>query len=54
MSPTKEFKATLNEFINPFGTSLKTVHPGQKDKVLIELPEEVEVGTIIRKQIIKP
>ena len=50
MAPEKDFKVELKAFINPFGEILTTVHPGQKDQVLIELPEEAEIGTIIRKK----
>jgi putative protease len=50
MTPEKDINVELKEFINPYGESLKTVHPGQKDQVLVELPEEAGIGTIIRKK----
>ncbi len=51
MTPDTEFTATIKEFINPYGQSVKTVHPGQKDAVFIELPQEVPAGTIVRRRI---
>lgn len=51
MAPDSQFTTTIKEFINPYGQSLKTVHPGQKDKVLIQLPEQVPAGTIVRRKI---
>jgi len=50
MTPEKDFPVTLKKFIDPEGKELKTVHPGQKDHVLIELPKRVCVGTILRKK----
>ncbi len=50
MTPDDLFEATLEEFIDPFGHAQKVVHPGQKDPALINLKNEVPVGTIIRKE----
>ena len=50
MTPTKDFECSINYFLLPDGTETKTIHPGQRDHVLIELSEKVEVGTILRKQ----
>jgi putative protease len=50
ITPDKEFTAKIKEFKKLDGTVLKTIHPGQKDHVLIELPQEVCVGAILRKK----
>jgi putative protease len=49
ITPDKEFIAKIKEFIKLDGTVLKIIHPGQKDHVLIELPQEVCIGAILRK-----
>jgi putative protease len=49
-SPSKSFKYEMVKITNLKGEEVKTVHPGQKDNVLIQLPEEVEIGAMIRKE----
>ena len=50
ISPKKDFSCTLKSFITLKGEKLTTVHPGQKNSVLIKLPQAVPVGAILRKK----
>ncbi len=50
MTPAEDFECKINKFTKLDGTELSTIHPGQKDHVLIELPREVEIGAILRKE----
>jgi putative protease len=50
MTPTDRFDVTLKQFQTLDGEVLQTVHPGQAKNVLIELPKEVPIGTILRKE----
>jgi len=50
LTPDNEFTCTLKKFITMDNRELLTIHPGQKDNVLIELPHKVPIGTILRKE----
>jgi putative protease len=50
LTPNNEFTAKIKEFHKPNGEITQTIHPGQKDHVLIELPRKVEIGAILRKE----
>ncbi len=49
ITPEKDFSVTIKKFTTLKGKDLKTVHPGQKDTVLISLPHPVPAGAILRK-----
>jgi len=52
MTPDDQFEATIEHFISTIdGSKIQTVHPGQSWNVMIKMPREVPVGTIIRKKI---
>jgi len=50
MTPKEDFECKLKEFTDLYGQKAQTVHPGQSNNVLIELPREVCAGTILRKE----
>ncbi len=54
VTPDNQFQVTFKKFTTLDGRELATIHPGQKDHVLIELPKEVPVGTILRKKRTAP
>lgn len=50
MTPANDFECTIDKFTTLDGREITTIHPGQKDNVLILLPRDVPVGTILRKE----
>lgn len=50
MTPKEQFPHKIEYFLNPQNERLLTVHPGQKDLVMVEIPESVTAGTFLRKE----
>ena len=48
ITPTEDLKITIKEFETLKGEKLSVVHPGQKGNVLIEIPHEIPVSSILR------
>lgn len=49
MTPGQQFSTSFASFKTMSGAEVPTIHPGQSQNVLVELPCEVPVGTILRK-----
>ena len=55
MTPTGDFVAEIKEFWNiGDGSKVMTIHPGQQQNVLVELPEGTCIGAILRRERAEP
>lgn len=50
ISPAQSDGLKIEKMYTMDGHEIPTIHPGQKDHVLIELPEETPVGAMLRKE----
>lgn len=50
ITPTSTISCNVSEFETMDGQKVLTVHPGQKEHVLITLPEDACIGAILRKE----